>query len=100
MRISDWSSDVCSSDLRTGSWSRPVSPRAESVPHRAAPPFWRTDAGNRRRSYWDAFSRSESGGPPVARLAALLLAVGLVLVGCAREPAPDAEDRLILERAR
>src|SRR3546814_7164996 len=46
MRISDWSSDVCSSDL--------------DAPHRAAPPSWRVGSENRRRPHWDTFSRSDT----------------------------------------
>src|SRR3546814_11171576 len=42
MRISDWSSDVCSSDLRCCSWDRgPRSVRREGSPGPASPARWR-----------------------------------------------------------
>src|SRR3546814_4233114 len=66
MRISDWSSDVCSSDLpcetsRTGrfcdggphpSWVM------VSVPKAAEPLAWTTRSGMRSRSKWACFSKS------------------------------------------
>src|SRR3546814_8854148 len=34
MRISDWSSDVCSSDLNWGSLAQPGDPRYDNIPNR------------------------------------------------------------------
>src|SRR3546814_6806773 len=46
MRISDWSSDVCSSDLRTARWCPPSALRSSGSQHRPPSPHGECSAGH------------------------------------------------------
>src|SRR3546814_18110724 len=55
MRISDWSSDVCSSDLEGADWLRPT--RSVSSPTESSPASTRKQRTRRRDSFDSALSR-------------------------------------------
>src|SRR3546814_4105183 len=60
MRISDWSSDVCSSDLQRGSDRKPA--RCRLLPaRRACAPRWRAERGGDRDPYLAGARRPHAG---------------------------------------